>query len=177
MADIIPVIQQQIGKTKISYTSSYRTKANISKILSYLKSDRIPDLPKYGASTSMGIVEIDENNFYRKTKSPLPPINSVVKYLVPFDEIVVIHDIAHDEDTIISVCKNPIELQGKFNFTENVTIVIDEEDPDYIIFTREAIISNKSAKIPLVGHNFIHFNDYFNNQTHDFYYAILCDSQ
>lgn len=177
MADFIPVTKKQVGETKILYTSTFRKKANFSKILSYLKSDKIPNLPKYGISTSLGINEIDDNNFHRITRSPLPPIDSLVKYLVPFDDIVVIHDIAHDEDTIISICRNPNILQGKFNFTENVTINIDENDPDFIIFTREATISNKASTIPLIGGNFSHFNDYFNNQTHDFYHTIISESQ
>lgn len=177
MADFITVTKQQVGETKIRYTSTYRTKANFFKILEYLKNNKIPNLPKYGVSTSMGIRKIDEGNFHRITKSQLPPIDSLVKYLVPFDNIVVIHDIAYDDDTIISLCTNPNELQGKFNFTENVTINVDEDDPEFIIFNREAIISNKASTLPLIGHNFSHFNDYFNNQTHDFYHAILCESQ
>lgn len=165
----IRVYERLLSKNKKEYTSELRLDIKLEDILCYLKSNNIPRLDDYPKVAHHDIKIINEKSFKRVIKSGIPPIPVALSYLVPFDEISVEHDIAYNENMIVIVAKNPACLQGKFNFTDKIII---ERDGEGVIFNRTAVLANIAETYSIIGSSFSHFNSYFINQVHDFYFGM-----
>lgn len=167
--------EEKIGKTKIVYKNHFKVKGDVNKVLEYLKSTKVPDVEGFEKSRFIGNEILNDKSFRRVIRSKLPPVDSVAKHLITFEYVDIQYELAHDDGIITSICRNPLQLQGKFNFTEEVVICQDEEDNEYFTFERKAIVSNKAAKLPFLGSAFNHFNNYYNNQSIQTYLKMFSE--
>lgn len=155
--------QEKIGRTKIVYKNHFRIKGDFNKLLSHLQSDKLPDVKGFETARLIKLEKVNDKSLKKIVRSKLPPIDSFAKHLVTFDYVDIEYDLAHDDGIITSICRNPSQLKGKFNFTEEV--VFFQEDDEHFIFERKATVSNKASSFPIFGSAFSHFNDYFNRQS------------
>uniref|UniRef100_A0A6C0BDH1 Uncharacterized protein n=1 Tax=viral metagenome TaxID=1070528 RepID=A0A6C0BDH1_9ZZZZ len=155
------------GKKDV-YKTTFRCKGSLKKVVEYLKGTEMPVISQY---PEVGVIDVDSSNDGVITKiirSSLPDTEAVNLYL-GCKFINIKYDIAYDENTLVSVCKNPDILNNLFKFTEFLTV---EQHGDDLIFERVAKVRNIGKLIPILGSSYQIYDDHFNNQSIAFYLGI-----
>lgn len=152
---------------RTKYTTEFNSPGSIKKIVDYLKTK---NNPKIDGISPIEVISVKskESSIKRVMTCPLPDTDHV-KSAIGDISIHVKYDIAYDEDTIVITAQNPISIAMFFKFKEQLVI---SNDNGILTFEREAEIFNAGKQIPLIGHTYQFYDDYFNRHTLAFYLGL-----
>lgn len=125
-------------------TANTTTKlCNFSKLIEYMKSDRLPDIPEY---EKCSVIECIENgNQVTKIVRKKLPIPKAAVLVLGHSYANFRYDIIYDDKAIVCVTSNPPVIAKYFNYNESITIINLEDGR--IEITRETETINLSERM------------------------------
>lgn len=184
----------------IIYEDEFTAICDLSKIVEYLKSDKIPNVIGYPEVINYSVDEISDNNFKKKVFASLPDTKSVKYYFGSNYKMKICYDIAYNDKALVSTNINPSELNNFLKYTEIVEIykiediseLSDQDKEKFDIKTKEDF--NKLSLVKLKRNcdivnsaantlgdngffgNLRYYDSYFNNQSMEFFCSLIRDT-
>lgn len=93
---------------------------NFSKLIEYMKSDKMPDIPGYEKCSVLEIIEND-NQITKILRKKLP-VSKAASLILGGRYANFRYDIVYDEKTIVCVASNPHVVDKYFRYNESITI-------------------------------------------------------
>lgn len=153
------------GSRKITYKTSFSKPGSLVKLVEYFKTSNTPKI------TQIECISVNIKNeceIERVMTCPLPN-DTIVTAAIGNQPVHVKYDIAYDEDTLISKATHPSMLDGFFKFVEVMTVT---EEDGILTFSREATVFNVGKQIPLIGHTYQVYDDFYNKSNLSYYWGI-----